>query len=301
MKKFIKTTTIYLVLTLFLLVVLDVAYTLIYSNSLVRDKVQFILNTQPKHYDAIILGSSRAENHIIPDVFKRQGLDVFNFGMSGGGLCEDSLMLKLFFEKGNTTDKIFCQVDLQFLYEVPAKGVQARFLPYLPFNKIMYNHYKDNTENSFSLAFLPFYRYCKLDSKIGFRELILTLMNKKGKFYDTNGFAPLEGSLTLNSIQNLPKEVCQTNKYYDEIVALSIKNNVQLISFIAPFCSYTNNRNFFSKLKQKVPELFDYSSIIKKDSLFSTCGHLNENGATVFTKILLEKHFGVNEIKDISF
>lgn len=295
MKEFIKKITIYLLLTLFLLVILDSVYTLIYSNSRVRDKVQFVLNTTPKHYNAIILGSSRAENHLIPEIFKEYGLDVYNFGMSGGSLCEDSLMLKLFFEKGNTVDKILLQVDLQFLNEVPAEGIQARFLPYLPLNKTIYTHYKDNTKNSFALAYFPFYRYCKLDAKIGFRELVITLMNKKGKFYDTNGFAPLSGSLNSKVKQNLPKEVCEKNKYYDEIVAISLKNKVLLISFTAPFCSYTNNTDFFSKLKQNVPELYDYSNFIKEDSLFSTCGHLNEKGAEIFTKMMLKNHYSVNK------
>ena len=106
---------IYLVLSLFSLVVLDGVYTFVYSNSEVRNKVQFLMNTPPKKYDAIFLGSSRAENHIVPEIFQKRGLNVYNFGMGGGGLCDDSLLLKLFFEKGNTTHKIFLQVDLQFL------------------------------------------------------------------------------------------------------------------------------------------------------------------------------------------
>ena len=297
MKKFIKKTTIYLILTLSSLVMLDVLYTLIYSNSQVRDKVQFMLNSPPKHYDAIILGSSRAENHVIPEIFKRQGLNVYNFGMSGGSLCDDSLLLKLFFEKGNTVDIILLQVDLQFLNEGPAEGIQARFLPYLPFNKTIYNHYIDNTKNSIALAYFPFYRYCKLDSKIGFRELLMTLMSQKGKFYDTNGYAPSNGLLHNYKKINLPLEVRQKNKYYDEIVATSKQNSAELISFMAPICSYTNNRDFFSKLKQKVPELYDYSNFIKVDSMFASCGHLNEKGARVFTSMLLNKHFVVKKNK----
>jgi hypothetical protein len=297
MKKFIKKISVYLLLILLLLVVLDVVYTVVYFNSPVRNKVNFILNAPPKHYDAIILGSSRAENHIIPELFKRQGLDIYNFGMSGGSLCEDSLMLKLFFEKGNTVDTILLQVDIQFLYEVPAEGIQAWFLPYLPFKRTIYNHYEDNTKNVFALAYFPFYRYCKLDSKIGFRELVTALMNIKGKFYDTKGFAPLKETLSNNKKYDLPLEVCEKNKYYDEIVSASRQNGAQLISFMAPFCSYTNNTDFFSKLKAKVPQLYDYSHIITADSLFSTCGHLNENGAAVFSNMILDKHFGINKLK----
>jgi len=297
MNKFIKTIIIYTSLTLLSLVILDIVYTIIYFNSQVRDKVQFVLNAKPKHYDAIILGSSRAENHIIPEMFKREGLDVYNFGLSGGSICDDSLLLKLFFEKGNTADKILLQVDLQFLCEVPSEGIQARFLPYLPVNNTIFRHYKNNTANIFALAYFPFYRYCIVDSKIGFRELVLTLLNKKGKFYDTNGFAPLKGSLHNYKKFNLPIEVCKKNKYYDEIVFTCKQNNTQIISFMAPFCSYTSNKDFFFLLKQKVPELYDYSNFIKADSLFSTCGHLNEKGAKVFTIMILKEHFGIKNFE----
>lgn len=291
MKKFIIKVSIYLMLIVLSLLLLDGLYTAIYSNSEVRNKVQFVLNAPTKHYDAIILGSSRAENHIISEMFKKQGLNVYNFAMSGGSLCDDSLLLKLFFEKGNTTAKILLQVDLQFLAESPAIGVQASFMPYFTTHKTIYNHYKNNTENLFALAYVPFYRYCKLDSKIGFRELLLTLMNKKGKFYDLEGFAPLEGNLNPKITQDLPVVIPEKNKYFNEIVAISKKQKAQLIPFMAPFCRYVNHDDFFLKLKQKVPELYDYSNVIKEDSLFATCGHLNQKGAKSFTAMLLEKHF----------
>ena len=289
--------TIYIVLTLLSLTALDSLYTLIYSNSQVRNKIQYVINTPPKHYDAIMLGSSRAENHIVSEMFQKASLTVYNFGMSGGSLCEDSLLLKLFLEKGNTTNTILLQVDLQFLSETTSEGVQSQFLPFLSTNKTIYNHYKNNTDNQFVLAYFPFYRYLKLDSKIGFREMVLALMNKKGKFYDANGFAPLAGTLNPNLKENLPTEIVQKNKYYDEIVTICKKNKIHLIPFMAPFCAYTNNRDFFSKLKHRVPELYDYSSFIKEDSLFATCGHLNKKGAEVFTTMLLEKHFGVHNLE----
>ncbi len=292
MKKFSIKIVVYLSLILLLALVLDTVYTLVYSNSAVRNKVQFLMNARPQNYDAIILGSSRAENHIVPELFQKHGLSVYNFGMGGGGLCDDSLLLKLFFEKGNTTQKIFFQVDLQFMGEIPAPAIQATFLPFLTTNPTIYNHYKDNTEQSFALAYVPFYRYCKLDSKNGFRELVLTLLNKKGKFFDSKGFIALEPTLNSKQKYNLPVEVSKKNKYYDEIKVICKKNKVELIPFMAPFCVYVNHADFFSKLKRNVPELYDYSDAIKADSLFATCGHMNRKGAEVFTNILLNKHYG---------
>ena len=292
MKKFSIKILVYLSLILLLALVLDTVYTLVYSNSEVRNKVQFVMNAPPRNYDGIILGSSRAENHLVPELFQKQGLHVYNFGMGGGGLCDDSLLLKLFFEKGNTTQKIFFQVDLQFMGEIPAPAIQATFLPFFTTNPTIYNHYKDNTEQSFALAYVPFYRYCQLDSKIGFRELVLTLLNKKGKFFESEGFIALENTLNSKQKYTLPTDVNKKNKYYNEIKAICKKNKVQFIPFMAPFCQYVYNVDFFSKLKKNVPELYDYSNAIKADSLFATCGHLNRKGAEVFTSILLDKYYG---------
>ncbi len=121
---------------------------------------------------------------------------------------------------------------------------------------------------------------------------MLTLLNKKGVFFNTNGFIALENTLNPSIIYNLPSEVTKNNKYYDEIKAICKKNKVQLIPFMAPFCYYVYHGDFFSKLKQNVPELYDYSGVIKEDSLFATCGHLNKNGAAKFTSILLDKYYG---------
>ncbi len=284
---------LFMLLLIFLVsLVLDSIYTSVYSNSHFRNKVQFLLNEPPRHYDAIILGSSRAENHIDPEMFKKRGLKVYNFGITGAHLCESSLMLDLFFERGNTVDKILLQVDSYFNTENPSIGVEVLFLPYLPIKKTIYNHYKDNTENSFALAYFPFYRYCKLDSKIGFREMILTLVNKKTNNFSFDGFIPLNENLSSTSKFELPENVKNKNKYYDKIVAICKAKRVKLISFMSPSCTYTD-KLFFSKLKQQVPELYDYSSVIKEDSLFATCGHLNRKGAEVFTSILLKDQYGL--------
>jgi hypothetical protein len=47
----------------------------------------------------------------------------------------------------------------------------------------------------------------------------------------------------------------------------------------------------------KFLELYDYNNFIKEDSLFSTCGHLNKKGAAVFTRMIIEQHFGINAIE----
>jgi hypothetical protein len=43
----------------------------------------------------VILGSSRATNHFVMQLFQEKRLKSFNYGMSGGHIFKASLLLKL--------------------------------------------------------------------------------------------------------------------------------------------------------------------------------------------------------------
>jgi hypothetical protein len=270
---------------------LDGLYTAIYNHSQLRSKVQLVLNAPPKQYDAVIIGSSRAENHVVSKLFEAQGLTAYNLGMSGSNLCENSLLLKLFFENGNTAKIVLLQLDLNFITEEPAVGVQALFIPYIATNNTIYEHYAANTPNSFAMKYVPFYRYCANDAKIGLREVIMTLVKKKSKTIVTDGYVPLSGEIKEKQQLHLPKENRKSNRYYDEIKVICLSHGTRLIPFMAPICSEAASDDYFKKLKQRLPELYDYTAAIKEDSLFSSCGHLNNTGAEAFTKLLLKAHF----------
>lgn len=291
MKKFIVYFLSILALLLVISITLNIVYTTIYNTSRDRNKIQMILNVPPKHYDAIFIGSSRAEAQIVTKMFSNIGLTTYNFGMSGASLCDTSLLLKLFFEKGNTTDKVLLELDLNYMIEKPTKGIKALSLPYSSSNSTIRNHYVTNTWDSFFIDNLPFYKYCIYDSKIGFRELVMTLMHKKSRFIKTDGFKPLEGKSNNFVKMELPVQINQKNRYYSEIKTTCKNRRVKLISFTTPICKYVNNKDFFIKLKNKIPELIDYSDVVKSDNLFYSCKHLNENGAKIFTKILINENF----------
>ena len=48
---------------------LDYGYSYVYSKSISRNKIENILNDKPKEFDVIMLGSSRANNHFVPQLF----------------------------------------------------------------------------------------------------------------------------------------------------------------------------------------------------------------------------------------
>ena len=64
---------------------------------------------------------------------------------------------------------------------------------------------------------------------------------------------------------------------------------MKVLFYCAPFCKENQNQNFTTKLKTKIPELHDFSRVLKDDKLFLNCNHLNDTGARRFTEILTEE------------
>ena len=99
MTKFILLLAKIVLTILVLLVVLDWSYTSVYLHASNRGKVQKIFNSKAENFDVVILGSSRANNHFLPELFENKGMKTFNYGMSGAHLFEASLLLKLIAER----------------------------------------------------------------------------------------------------------------------------------------------------------------------------------------------------------
>ena len=53
---------------------LDFSYTTVFAQSETRNKVENVINSKPQNYDVIILGTSRANNHFVSELFEKEGL-----------------------------------------------------------------------------------------------------------------------------------------------------------------------------------------------------------------------------------
>ena len=141
MKRFLIFTIKILLLTFFVLVALDLAYTKVYLQSSNRGKIEYVFNSKGRAYDVVILGSSRANNHFVAPMFAEKGLKTFNFGMSGGHLFEASLLLKLMVERKYIIKSVILETDLNLSNEERADGIAAKFLPYMHNSEITKNHF----------------------------------------------------------------------------------------------------------------------------------------------------------------
>lgn len=217
MKRFLIYITKIFVVTILVAVVLDGIYTAVFLQTKNRGKIEDVYNSKPKKFDVVFLGSSRANNHFVAQMFEDKGLKSFNYGMSGGHLFEASLLLKLMIERKYVIKNVILEADLNLSNEDEAEGISALFLPYIHNSETIKEHFSKE-DNFKELYYIPFYRYIKYGTKIGFRETLFAAIHKKTNQLDNLGYHPLEKHKNGNMKNNIVNlKLLPHNKYYEEI------------------------------------------------------------------------------------
>lgn len=289
MKQFILFIAKILGLFLLLLCLLDLGFTHIYLHDNKHNKTNFVYNSEGKEYDIIFLGSSRANNHFIPKVFEEKGLKTYNYGMSGSHLYETALLFELMMERHYKIKTVIIQIDLNICADEPSPKYLAQFLPFIHDSQTVENYLKSQPD--FKLwYYLPFLRYIEYGTAIGCRETWDTWTEKPNVLLQNGGYYPLKskGKNMKNSLNGL-KPI--RNASYEKIKALCEKYHIQLIAVTTPICENTSNRAYFDQVTKVYPEIKRYDTVVKDDNYFSTCGHLNVEGATILSKKVLKDIF----------
>ena len=291
MQKFIIVIAKILLAILLLLIVLDWVYTTVYLHSSNRGKVEKVFNSKTGNYDVVILGSSRANNHFVPELFEKKGLKTFNYGMSGAHLFEASLMLKLMAERNYKIKTVILEADLGLCNEKESEAIAAKFLPYIHHSEVIKEHFSKQ-ENFKELYYIPFYRYIDFDALIGFREMYNTATGKPTNILDHLGYHPLTSNKTGNMKNDIQALKTTRNKYYEEIKQVCKANHYNLITVMTPMCSDVKGLDYFEKANQIYPEIHNLENVVQGDHYFSSCGHMNDAGARMFTEVVIERFFG---------
>ena len=287
MKRFLKQTILFLVILFAASLLLDVIYTVIISHSAERNKIENVIHTQNKKYDVIIMGTSRANNHFVTELFEKEGLKAFNYGISGAHLFETSLLLKLMIANKYEIKNLVLEADLSICNEKRDEGTTARFMPYIHGNEIIKSHYKSESD-FYQIYYLPFYRYIKFDNKIGFRELYDVASKKPTNTLHHKGYYPLISHKKGNMKNNISSLKVIRNTYYEEIKQICKDNNIKLTVVMTPMCENTKGLNYFDKVQQLYPEIHNFENVITDDKYFASCGHLNDEGAKKFTNYIID-------------
>ncbi len=291
MKQFLQYTLKIGLLTILIAIVLDFGYTKVFLQSTNRGKIEKVFNSNGEKFDVVILGSSRANNHFVSQMFEDKGLRTFNYGMSGGHLFEASLLLKLMIERNYQIKNVILEADLNLSNDHQAEGISAKFLPFLHESETIRKHFEKESD-FMELYYIPFYRYVKYDAKIGAREVWDTSRNKPTSLLDNKGYYPLGKKPNANMKNNIANlKPLPKNQYYHEIKQLCEQKGINFIAVMTPMCENTKGMNYFDKVKQLYPEIHNYENVVLEDKYFSSCGHLNDAGARLFTARILKDFF----------
>lgn len=290
MKKFLIHISGIVFVFFLLLFALDFLYTSTYNEANPRTKYQYLKSLQNSKINYIFLGSSRVDNGIIPQVIESAThKKTVNFGFQGAKIGDIYTVLKLLQSYHITSDTIFIQLDYNFNEKGHSINLPYEMTPFLNDNEITKEYLIDYIGKT-SLYYFPFIRYCQNDAKIGFRELFANLIHKKTKVVSTKGYSVLKGEENKNELhRSLPEFIVSRNQYYEKIKKWGIEKKLNIVFFCAPFCKQTRNLDYVNKLKQKIPDLYDFSNAIGNDKMFVNCYHLNDNGAQYFSKVIVKK------------
>jgi hypothetical protein len=290
MKKFVVFLAKSLAILILTMVLLDVIYTIVYMQSNSRSKIDYLYNSKDKNYDVVFLGSSRVNNHFVPRIFNEQGYKTFNFGITRSRLEESALMLEMMLERNYKIKTLVLQVDLNINTNDHSEAIRSLFMPYLHSSKTIRDFYRTIPEYN-QLLYIPFYRYMHYDSRIGFRELFYAADHKRTNALENDGFHPLLTNKRPMVPADLSNYYPKRNKGYEEIKAICKKNHIQLVAMTTPMCTETINRDYFNHLNEVYPEIRRFENAVTKDEYFSSCGHMNKDGAIEFTKIVFKTLF----------
>jgi len=150
----------------------------------------------------------------------------------------------------------------------------------------VYNEIKSVDSAAFFKRFVPFYRYMIYDSKLGFREMMLSFF-KANKFESTNGFAPIIGQMRGDKSYRISIEDLK-NKQLEDVIAICEKEKIELYFFTAP---YYNTQFNAEVLQGQLPNYQDFSGEIPDRDCFNDFTHLNKKGAEKFTSLFGSTYF----------
>jgi hypothetical protein len=290
MKQFLQFLLKSLAILIITMILLDVLYTTIYLQSESRNKISYLFNSKDKNFDVLFLGSSRVNNHFVPKIFNNQGYKSFNFGITRSRLEESALMLKIMVERHYKIKNLILQVDLNINTNDHSEAIRSLFMPYFHNSKTIREHYKNIPEYN-KLMYIPFYRYMHYDARVGFREMYQTAIQKRTNSLDRDGFYPLMTDQRPLIPADLSKYYPKRNTAYEEIKAICKKNNINLIAMTTPMCMETINIEYFNHINEVYPEIRRFENVVTDDKYFSTCGHMNRDGAEKFTRIIFNRLF----------
>lgn len=248
-------------------------------------------------HDVIVMGSSRAHHHYdTPFICDSIGIDIYNAGYDGNGVVLAYGFLSMVLERYSPKLIIYDITPNFDIYEYQPDNHNARYLTIL-------KPYYDNPEVGGIMKDISYEEWLKCHSGlIRYNSgLARSLMDKVGlQGVDDCGYAPASGALEDDRKENasLSNTIDPIKlRYVEQIISLSRQNDIPIVFVASPWYGATDSEilNPIKDIckKREVPfwDYFTDSEFCDRE-LFNDPGHLNNKGARLFSKKIIQ-HFAV--------
>lgn len=257
------------------------------------------------NYDIVMLGSSRTHLHNDPKVIDNiTGLNSYNAGIEGGSMMELNVVMNGYLEAHPAPKLVVMEVSMLSLnIEKSPASNPTFFLKHLS-NKAVAATLDSTWKFTGFFKYLPFFRLSQYDdinktyALKGFRGAKEPMYGGNYKGYAENSTAVITDTSANNTIGcQWVNFSAKGQAYLDDILASCKKKNVPVVLIYSPEYKQLNFRcpegprvidSIAALAKQYDIPFWNYLSnpICDNYKLFANIGHLNKQGAEVFSAIL---------------
>jgi hypothetical protein len=259
-------------------------------------------------YDALFVGSSRAECHFNPRIFDSiTGYHSYNIGVSGSNNSFTYGIYKAYLSRSKAPEVVIMNVDFHFAHESSDTIYEfPRFFPYLD-NPILFDELQKRDSRFYLFNYFPAYSLAFM----GDRYLNVSLRGYTGKesLYDKQcykGFQPINPlnykDLDSESVSSYKGGILKENSdYLDSIIQLTKKSNAKLYLVVSPTHirgtnRLSNHEEILAQFRKRagtngIP-FMDYTrdSLCYNNAYFADFYHMKKSGADLFS-ILFSRDF----------
>lgn len=244
--------------------------------------------------DIIILGSSRATHHYVPQIIEDSlGLSCYNCGEEGNGIVLAYGRFKMLTNRYKPKLIIY---EITPGYDYGTKEPNTKYLGYLR------PYYDVNGIKSLFDDFDDEFSFLKMKSQMyqNTSKLLSNLVDNLAYRDNNKGYAPLNGTINVKKCNGIVddelKEIDSLKLMYVEKLILDAKHqNIPIIFMISPKYGIDNDLlNYEPEIalckKYNVPyyNFINYEKLASNAVCFQDIGHMNNDGAIAYTQMIIE-------------
>ena len=252
--------------------------------------------------DIIILGSSRATHHYIPQIIEDSlGVSCYNCGEEGNGIVLAYGRFKMLTDRYKPKLVIY---ELTPGYDYGIKEPNTKYLGYLRpyYDKNGIKRLFDDFDDEFS--------FLKMKSKMyqNTGKLLPDLVDNFVFRDNKKGYTPLSGKININSIDEPVIERMEFDSlklsYIEKLILEAKYKNIQIVFMISPRYGINSDVSNYEPAialsnKYGIPfyNFIDYRTIADNAEYFQDIGHMNDEGAVAYSQMLVKEVLNNNLFK----